>query len=302
MKTNTQQLEPLQGEVVLDACLSKYTTWRVGGRAKRLYKPFDVKDLSAFLKSLPADEPLLWLGLGSNVLIRDGGFEGTVIVTQACLNNKQTLEQEVVRVEAGVACAQMARYCARQGLAGAEFWAGIPGTMGGALKMNAGCYGHETWERVLSVETINRQGELILRKPDEFTINYRHVQGHSDEWFVGATFLLKPGEKNQSLNQIKSLLAKRNASQPTGEFNCGSVFRNPPNDFAARLIESCGLKGYTIGGASVSEKHANFIINHGQACAEDIESLIEFIAQTVRAKYNLVLKREVHIIGDKTYS
>jgi UDP-N-acetylmuramate dehydrogenase len=287
------------GELLLNERLADYTTWRVGGIAKALYKPASIADLMLFLKILPPTEPLLWLGLGSNSLIKDTGFSGTVILTQGCLNELTLVTEQTVRVEAGVSCAKMARFCARNGLAGAEFWAGIPGTMGGALRMNAGCFNGETWQSVVEVETITRSGEIRRRKPSEFTISYRHVEGLEDEWFVAATCEFGTGDKEESMANIKAVLARRAATQPTSEYNCGSVFRNPPNGFAAQLIESCGLKGKRHGGACVSEKHANFIINEeGRASANDIESLIQQVQQTVYDQTGTALIREVHVIGD----
>lgn len=288
-----------QGQLLHNQLLANYTTWRVGGPASRLYKPVNSTDLAVFIRQLPKDEPLLWLGLGSNSLIRDRGFAGTVVLTQGCLKNIQLIADDLVHVEAGVSCATMARFCARANLAGGEFWAGIPGTMGGALRMNAGCSGSETWEFVVEVETMTRDGQIRVRQSEEFDIAYRHVAGLEDEWFIGATCRLVSGEKEKSLQLIKDLLAHRANTQPTNEYNCGSVFRNPNGDHAARLIESCGLKGRQLGGAVVSTKHANFIINQqGQACAQDIESLIELVHETVRKQTNIELIREVHFIGD----
>ena len=288
----------LMGELLSNERLADYTTWRVGGPAKSLYKPAGMMDLSLFLQQHSATEPLLWLGLGSNSLIKDDGFQGTVILTQGCLNDITIKNDVFVRVEAGISCAKMARFCARNHLCGGEFWAGIPGTMGGALRMNAGCSNHETWELVVEVETMTRSGERRVRKPAEFQVAYRHVAGLEEEWFVAATCRLVSGEKEKSLQLIKELLAHRAATQPTNEYNCGSVFRNPPGDFAARLIESCGLKGKRHGGAMVSEKHANFIINHeGKASAQDIESLIHSVKKIVYEQTGTELIREVHIIG-----
>ena len=288
-----------QGQLLLNEPLADYTTWRVGGRARQLYKPHSIADLALFLKKLPQKEPVLCLGLGSNSLIRDTGFSGTVIVTQGCLKEIKLIGEGLVHVEAGVSCASMARFCARGHLAGGEFWAGIPGTMGGALRMNAGCFGSETWQTVVEVETMRRDGEILVRRPEEFEIAYRHVAGLQEEWFVAATCKLAQGEKDKSLQLIKELLAHRANTQPTNEYNCGSVFRNPPGNFAAQLIESCGLKGQKIGGAMVSAKHANFIINqHGVASAKDIESLIDLVRETVHHRTNIELVREIHIIGD----
>ena len=299
----TQQDQEListnKGVLLYNEPLADYTTWRVGGPAAKLYKPAHVADLSLFLRELPIAEPVLWLGLGSNSLIGDSGFSGTVILTQGCLREMTLLNELIVKVESGVSCASMARFCARNNLAGGEFWAGIPGTMGGALRMNAGCHGGETWDSVVEVQTMTRNGEIRIRTPDEFEVAYRHVAGLVDEWFISATFKLATGDKETSLQLIKDLLAHRASTQPTNEYNCGSVFRNPPGDYAARLIESCGLKGFSIGGAKVSEKHANFIINHeGKASAADIEALIHLVQTKVHEQTQIELIREVHFIGD----
>ncbi len=292
-------IQSTNGQLLFNESLASYTTWRVGGVAKQLYKPSGTEDLSHFLQGLDEEESVLWLGLGSNSLIRDGRFDGSVVLTQNCLKNIGYLADNCVRVEAGVSCASMARFCARNNLAGAEFWAGIPGTMGGALRMNAGCFNGETWQSVIEVETIDRAGRIYRRKPSEFTISYRHITGLRDlEWFVAATCQFSPGEKSRSLELIKELLEHRANTQPTSEYNCGSVFRNPPQQFAAQLIEQCGLKGKQIGGAVVSQKHANFIINYqGTASANDIESLINAIKETVYRETNIELIQEVHVLG-----
>lgn len=277
--------------------LADYTSWRVGGPASLLFIPADSQDMALFMKKCPSDIPMLWLGLGSNMLIRDCGFEGAVVVTQGALSEIKLLNETQVRADAGVSCAQIARYTARLGLTGLEFMAGIPGTVGGALAMNAGCYGGETWDHVAQVEMVNRSGNLNHYPRSNFTVGYRHVQKPSDEWFMAGYFTLQKGEKTQSLEKIRVMLEKRNQAQPTNLPNCGSVFRNPPNDYAARLIEQSGLKGYAIGGARVSEKHANFIINEGHATASDIENLISHVAEQVFTKHGVQLIREVCIIG-----
>lgn len=300
MLATPQSLQQCRGRLLQREPLAHYTSWRVGGPADLLFIPADFADVACFLQQLPLDIPVCWLGLGSNVLVRDGGIEGAVIVTQGALSEITQTGPQKIRAEAGVSCAQLARYSARMGLTGLEFMAGIPGTVGGALAMNAGCYGGETWQRVHSVETMNRAGQVQLRFPEEFDVAYRHVKGREGEWFVAGHFTAELGDKNQSLAEIRSLLEKRNASQPTGLPNCGSVFRNPPGQFAARLIEQSGLKKMAIGGAYVSEKHANFIINDGSATAADIESLITHVADCVEQKQNVRLAREVCIIGAST--
>jgi UDP-N-acetylmuramate dehydrogenase len=294
----THSLQSLRGHLMHHASLAEYTSWRVGGPADLLYIPADIDDVACFLQQISPNIPVLWLGLGSNVLIRDGGVEGVVIITQGALTGISQLTPHVIRAEAGVSCAQIARYTARLGLTGIEFMAGIPGTVGGALAMNAGCYNGETWQKIKEVATITREGQRQIRPLSDYKIGYRHVEVPSqNEWFIAGHFLLSPGEKARSLNDIRVLLEKRNASQPTNLPNCGSVFRNPEGNYAARLIEQCGLKGKKIGGARVSEKHANFIINEEKATAADIELLITEIADCVLKQHGVRLIQEVHIIG-----
>lgn len=287
----------VRGQILHNESLAKYTSWRTGGPADYVYIPADLEDLAHFLRQLPVTVPITWLGLGSNTLVRDGGVEGVVIITQGALNKLAHIEPHEVRAEAGVSAAQLARFTARSGTTGLEFMAGIPGTVGGALAMNAGCFGGETWCFVHSVETINRQGEIKMRHLTDFEVSYRHVVRPEGEWFVAGHFMLQPGDKEKSLNDIRVLLEKRNKTQPTGTANCGSVFRNPPGNYAGHLIEKCGLKGNFVGGACVSEKHANFIINEKQATSSDIENLIVKVRATVEEKTGVRLIPEVCIIG-----
>lgn len=300
---------PPRGELARDVAMGRYVSWRAGGRAERLYTPVDLADLCAFLATVPAREPIYFIGLGSNLLVRDGGLKGTAICLHGVVNRLQ-LEtagdmaragQGVIYAEAGVASPKLARFAANHDLVGAEFLAGIPGAVGGALAMNAGCHGHETWDHVAQTLTVNRHGELHRRGPGEFAIGYRHVEPDSprDEWFAAAWFRFERGDGQASRREITRLLEQRIASQPLQLPNAGSVFRNPPGDFAARLIESCALKGVRIGAAQVSEKHANFIVNRGGASAADIENLIDKVELTVAEKTGIHLQREVRIIGEK---
>lgn len=288
----------LRGTLLNNEPLAKYTSWRIGGPAQRLYIPEDKADLIAFIASLPADEPLTWIGLGSNLLVRDGGVRGTVINTRSRLKDMKLIDSGRVYVEAGIPCAHVARFCSDLDLTGAEFLAGIPGTMGGALSMNAGAFGGETWNIVDRVEMINHHGEVIERNHHEFEVAYRSVKGLKNEWFLSAQLKLEKGNSQQSQQHIKALLEKRNSSQPTNKPTCGSVFKNPPGDFAARLIEACDLKGFAVGGAVVSKKHANFIENRGDATARDIETLIEHIQSQVQRRFGVILQTEVCRIGE----
>lgn len=292
-----QQTPLYKGVLTENASLKMLNTWHVGGNADRTYIPLDLHDLSLFLQSLPEDEPITWLGLGSNVLIRDGGIRGTVILTQGALNDLTLTEPGKIYTQAGVTCAKVAKFAARHHLVGAEFYAGIPGTMGGALAMNAGAFGGETWSTLSEVELISRAGQLTRYPRDAFQTGYRSVIWPKDHWFVGAYLTLAPGDGQVSAEKIKALLKKRSETQPIGLPSCGSVFRNPPNDHAARLTELCGLKGFTIGGAQVSPKHANFIVNTGDATAADIEQLITHVQQIVLEKTGVALHREVILLG-----
>ncbi|WP_457667037.1 UDP-N-acetylmuramate dehydrogenase [Thiolapillus sp.] len=284
--------------LLFDEMMAKHTTWRVGGPARYYFQPSDVADLSDFLKSLPATEQILWLGLGSNLLVRDGGFAGTVIATQGRLDEIEPIAGNRLRVGAGAPSALVARHAARAGLCGAAFLSGIPGTMGGALAMNAGAFGGETWQRVINVQTIDRQGVVHRRTPLEYKVAYREVAIPREEWFVGCELQLEPGDVDAERREVQRLLKQRNATQPVGQPSAGSTFRNPPGDHAARLIEAAGLKGFQLGGAQVSEKHANFIINTGSASASDIEALILHVQQIVAQRSGVELQPEVHIVGE----
>ncbi len=284
--------------LLFDESMAKHTTWRVGGPARYYFQPADVADLSDFLRSLPVGEQILWLGLGSNLLVRDGGFAGTVIAVCGRLNEIETIAGSRLRVGAGTPGALVARHAARAGLCGAAFLAGIPGTMGGALAMNAGAFGGETWQRVINVQTIDRQGVIHRRTPLEYKVAYREVKAPKEEWFVGCELQLEPGDAGAERREVQRLLVQRNATQPVGQPSAGSTFRNPPGDHAARLIEAAGLKGFQLGGAKVSEKHANFIVNTGAATAADIEGLIRHVQQTVEQHTGTCLQTEVHIVGE----
>jgi UDP-N-acetylmuramate dehydrogenase len=278
--------------------LSRHTSWHVGGPAEVFFNPRDTADLAAFLRSAPPGVPIHWIGLGSNLLVRDGGIRGIVISTPGALDALSRLNETTVRAGAGVACARIARQCIRWGLGPAEFFAGIPGTLGGALAMNAGAFGGETWEHVRAVETIDRAGRTHARTRSEYRVGYRQLTAPApEEWFIAAelAFERRPGAH---AGEVRTLLARRKASQPIGEWSCGSVFTNPPGDHAARLIEACGLKGFRIGDASVSHKHANFIINHGRASAHDLERLIAHVREEVARVHGVTLEPEVRIVGE----
>lgn len=282
-----------------DEPMSRHTSWHVGGPAEVYFNPRDRSELAAFLRVLEDGVPIQWVGLGSNLLVRDGGLRGVVVSTHGTLDRLERRTETTVFCEAGVPCARLARQCIKWGLGPAEFFAGIPGTLGGALAMNAGAFGGETWNHVRSVQTIDRNGEEHSREAGEYRVSYRHVVApQPEEWFLGALleFERRPGAHE---GEVKAMLERRKASQPIGEWSCGSVFTNPPGDHAARLIEAAGLKGHRVGDASVSTKHANFIINHGQARAAEIEQLIGHVQDVVERQHGVRLTPEVKILGEK---
>lgn len=311
----------MKGVLKFNELLAPYTSWHIGGPADQYYCPVNLEDLREFLSTLSDNEPITWLGLGSNVLIADEGIRGVVIHTllQGARDNEEeygkekeekktgitlqlektpTAEKKILRVEAGVTCAKLAKFCAKHGLMGAEFFAGIPGTVGGALAMNAGAWGGETWQQVLSVEVINRHGDIIVRSADEYQIGYRMVKPPKvEEWFVAAHFQFACGEAEAATQKIKNLLRERKATQPIGVYSCGSVFKNPKGYYAGQLIESAHLKGFKIGEAQVSPKHANFILNLGHASAKDILQLIKHIQQVVLEIHHIALETEVRFLG-----
>lgn len=341
MKTELQKIlqeakdnGQINGQLKFNESLSRYTTWRIGGEAECFYKPENEIDLQCMLRSIPDDTAIHWIGLGSNLLVRDGGVKGVIIYTNGVLNEldincSETEENDkcIITAQAGVACAIFARKAANNSINGAEFLSGIPGTIGGALAMNAGAFGGETWRHVVKVKMINQKGELIVRTPEEFEIQYRHVhlkavdfkntdlkktdlktrklndtlkKNEQQEWFLSGTFCFEKNAQGlkKSKQEIKRLLTRRAETQPTKQANAGSVFKNPDNDYAARLIELCGLKGLSINNAQISPKHANFIINKGSARAEDVEALINKIKETVFAQCQIKLDTEVRIIGE----
>lgn len=293
----------LRGRLCENEPMARHVSWRAGGSVARAYFPADFADFAEFLHRLRPDEPMLVVGLGSNLLVRDGGFDGTIVFTHGLLNELRQEADGLIYAEAGVASPKLARFTANLGLVGTEFLAGIPGTLGGALAMNAGCYGGEIWSLVDHVLMVSRSAGLVERKPEEFAIDYRHVglKNSTDEVFGAAWLRLPKGDVDAARARITDLLAQRQAKQPLDMPNAGSVFRNPPGDYAARLIEAAGLKGTDIGGARVSEKHANFIVNPGgMANASAIESLIGKIQSEVRERFGVELVREVRIVGDAT--
>jgi len=294
-----------RGILRIKESMRRHTSWRVGGSVDRCYTPADLEDLAVYLRNIPSDEPVMFVGLGSNLLVRDAGLRGTVIFTHPALGTLELVQvddHQEIYVQTGAASPKVSRFAARHGFEGGEFMTGIPGTVGGALAMNAGCYGTETWDVVTQVLTVDRSGRIRKRRHHDYTIGYRSVVPvfGNEEFFAGAWLRFSPGDGERSRRRIKALLRRRISTQPLEIPNAGSVFRNPPGDHAARLIEACGLKGLRQGGAMVSPKHANFIVNAGGASARDIETLIEHVQTAVRDQHGVDLQREVRIVGEVT--
>ena len=270
--------------------MSKHCSLRTGGQTSQFFVPQDEAALSIFLKNNKTQ--LLFVGLGSNLLVRDKGFDGTTIHTKNL--NSLDISKDFIDSGAGTSLAKLSRFSQANLKYGAEFLSAIPGSVGGALAMNAGAFGSEIWQYVVSVKTINLTGDIQERFPSNYKINYRSViHQFSGEFFISARFNF---DLKQPQDNVRDLLHKRNSTQPIGLASCGSVFKNPKDTYAAKLIESSGLKGFCIGGACVSEKHANYIINQNNASAMDIEDLIAHIQNTIKDKHNVELETEIIII------
>lgn len=295
---NAAASQEFKGRLLRDEPMSRHTSWRLGGPADFYYVPEDLEDLQAYLARLDAAADVLWVGLGSNLLVRDGGIRGHVIAPLGALKQTRIEEDGSLYVECGVSCAKLAKVCQRQGFAGGDFFAGIPGTVGGALAMNAGAFGGETWAVVERVTMIDRGGKLSQRSAADFEVGYRHVEMPQGQWFVAANFRF--GERaDGDTSNIRELLQRRNETQPIGLPSCGSVFKNPPGKYAAQLIEKAGLKGFCLGQACVSDKHANFIISNDATTAAEVEALIEHVSKTVAQRFEVELEREVRIVGER---
>ena len=287
-------------QVLLNVSLAKYNTWRVGGLADEVYIPSSKEALISFINQSDNDKQINFIGLGSNILVRANGVRGVVIITNPGLDTIKIISENILEVGAGTPCAKVAKFAAKNSLVGAEFLVGIPGTMGGALTMNAGAFGGQTWDIVHSVDVINNSGETQALEAEKFSYGYRHVNGlEPNNWFISVRLKLQLDVKSFANKKVKELLNKRNQTQPIGQPSCGCVFKNPKGDFAARLIEESGLKGFTLGNSFVSSKHANFITHNGKGTAEEIENLIKHVEDTVGNKFNIQLEREVRILGEK---
>ena len=315
--SNTLQLEK-------NVPLKNLNTWKVGGNAELVFRASSLESVIVLRKNYP-NKKITSIGLGSNVLIRDQGINGIVLLSNPGMNNIEVItdkrkildklslsnqikdclfpnildtEYVIIRAESGVPSPKLAKYCQKNQLNGLSFLAGIPGTIGGALYMNAGAFGGETYTNVLAIESVDTKACVVNLLAKDLEVNYRHVKFPENIIITAGYFVLKKNVTGyDNSNEIKEYLRKRSISQPIGKFSCGSVFKNPKNNYAARLIEECKLKGYKIGGAEVSMKHANFILNTGDATASDIEELIYFVQNKVFQETGISLETELKILG-----
>jgi len=294
LKNMTQEFED---DCSCNESMAKHTSWGIGGCADLFYSPKSREDLVSFLSSVDPNLPITWIGKGTNILVRDAGIRGVVISTKSFLKEIEKTSKYLYKVEAGVACVELALFCQKNGIGPAAFFSGIPGSIGGALTMNAGSFGMETWDLVIEVEVINEKGDISFLEKESFDIAYRTVTFPFRLWFLSCSMSLSSDEQTTKDNLIE-LRNQRIKTQPLSEDTCGSVFKNPPGNFAGALIEGSGLKGFKIGSASISEQHANFIVNEGGATARDIENLIKHTRQAVREKFDIDLQPEVRIIGE----
>ena len=292
-------LPALAGRWTKDYPMSRISSWHAGGSVEWLYEPACLDDLRTLFASADERIPFLFVGRGTNLLVRDGGVRGVAVKCDDTLDWIRDLDNDALEIGAGVPCPRAAKHSVDRALRGAEFLCGIPGTVGGALAMNAGCHGSEIWSIVRRVGAVGRGGDLLVLAPEDFSIGYRSVENRdgSQLLFAWAELALEPGDREEARAAMAAMMATRKRTQPLREPNSGSVFRNPPEDSAGRLIESCGLKGRAAGDAQISTQHANFIVNHGTASAADIESLIEQAQVAVRERAGIDLDLEVRIVG-----
>ena len=290
------RLPPVRGDYAAAVPMAGHTWFGVGGPADILFSPADAEDLGAFLAACPADIPILPVGAGSNLLVRDGGIGGVVIRTPAHMNGV-THVGETVLAGAGALDAEVARHAAKAGLSGLEFLIGIPGTVGGGLRMNAGAYGGEFRDVVIRAHGFDRSGTPFSATPDEMGMAYRHSDAPDDWIFTHAEFRAGTGDAAQIRARMKEIVASRSDAQPRGVRTGGSTFANPPGGKAWQEIDAAGCRGLEIGDAQVSEKHCNFLINRGDASAHDIESLGETVRNRVAARGGPALRWEIRRVG-----
>ncbi len=295
--TWTDSLPPVRGKLLRDEPLAPFTWFRVGGNADALFIPADADDLAEFLKALDPAVPVTVLGVGSNVIVRDGGVEGVVIRLAGRPFAGITTEGDTITAGAGALDAMVARASAKAGLAGLEFYAGIPGTIGGALTMNAGCYGAETKDILVSARGLTRAGDRVDYTLADFGYTYRHSEAPADIIWIEAVYRGTPDDPAAVAARIAEITARREQTQPIREKTGGSTFKNPPGHSSWQLVDQAGWRGKPFGGAKFSELHANFMINFNDATAADIEGLGNAVREDVQSKLNVNLEWEIKRIG-----
>jgi UDP-N-acetylmuramate dehydrogenase len=297
------ELPPVRGKLLRYEALAAYTWFRVGGPADALFIPADEDDLAQFLASLPKDVPVFAMGVGSNLIVRDGGMAGVVVRLAGRAWGAVRTEATRVIADAGALDSAVAKAAAKAGIAGLEFFVGVPGTIGGALTMNAGCYGRETKDFLVSAEALDRSGRRVTLSLKDFRYSYRHSEAPADLIFISATFEGTPDDPAAVEARMAEITARREASQPIREKTGGSTFANPDppgtrdQRSAWKLVDAAGMRGARRGGAQVSEKHCNFLINNGDATAADIEGLGEEVRAKVRATSGVDLRWEIRRVG-----
>lgn len=296
-------LKEIEGEKRYEEPLHCHTSFKVGGKADVLFYPINEGSLISALRiAKEKGVPVFILGNGSNLLVRDGGIHGLVISLKKMKGEIELgpykRKTYMVTSPAGISMPKLVRYTMNLSLQGIEALIGVPGTLGGVLKMNAGAEGTEIGDVVYSVKMINMSGEIKKVFRDEISFYYRRTEFSEEGIVISATLVLEKANKDELLLKVKAILERRNASQPIGQRGAGSVFKNPPGHYAGQLIESVGMKGCTIGDAEMSPKHANFIINKGKATAADIEELINQAQKKVLAKTGVKLESEIIIVGE----
>jgi UDP-N-acetylmuramate dehydrogenase len=292
-------LPVVRGRLERDALLAPFTWLRVGGRADVLFVPEDEDDLAAFLKSLDPSVPVMTLGVGSNTLVRDGGIEGVVIRLGRGFSKVEARGDHTIYAGAGVPDAVLAREAGKAGIAGLEFYRGVPGSVGGACVMNAGCYGAETKDVLVEAYAVRRSGEQVTLSNTDMGFTYRKsaAAASGDLIFTGALFRGTPDDPAAIAARMDEITTRREASQPIREKTGGSTFKNPPGDSSWRLVDAAGWRGKPFGGAMFSDKHANFLINTGEASAADLEGLGEAVRADVKAKFGVDLEWEIKRVG-----
>jgi len=291
----SQQIKPF-GTLIEDEPMARHTTLMVGGAARWFFRPEGRDAVIAAMLNCPTDVPILPLGRGSNMLIPDNGYDGLVIDLSAL--NAIEIDGLSVKAEAGARMSRVARQCAEHGLSGCEFMATVPGDVGGGIAMNAGCFGQQVSDSLTHIEVVLPNGEEQTIQADDLNIRYRHTALPSRSLVISASFTLATDQPEQIRERMRSMRSRRSATQPLSQPNCGSVFKNPDGDHAARLIEAAGLKGFSIGGAQISNQHANFIVNEGDASSADIMALIKHAQMTVNQQFDISLEPEVRMISD----